>query len=109
MQHPVCLLSIVGPCHVVGLEWYTGTHGYTDPSCPVLAICLDNGRMQLMRHDMDDNAVCIDTGIRPNNIKWNHNGSVSVHMCQLQHWPWALAVCTGLATCVCAPFGGLRA
>jgi WD repeat-containing protein 35 len=43
----------------------------------VLAICLDNGRMQLMRHDMDDNAVCIDTGMRPNNIKWNHNGSVS--------------------------------
>jgi WD repeat-containing protein 35 len=32
--------------------------------------------MQLMRHDMDDSAVCVDTGIRPSGIKWNHNGSV---------------------------------
>jgi hypothetical protein len=35
--------------------------------------------MQLMRHDMDDNAVCIDTGIKPRAVKWNHNGSVSNH------------------------------
>lgn len=61
----------------MGIEWYSGSRGYTAPNCPVLAICLDNGRMQLMRHDMDDSAVCVDTGIKPNSIKWNHNGSVS--------------------------------
>jgi WD repeat-containing protein 35 len=64
----------------VGIEWYDSRAGHAEPGCPVLAICLDNGRMQLMRHEMDDNAVCIDTGIRPSGIKWNHNGSVSAHV-----------------------------
>lgn len=65
-----------GHSRVVGIEWYNGSAGHAEPNCPVLAICLDNGRMQLMRHDMDDSAVCVDTGIRPSGIKWNHNGSV---------------------------------
>jgi hypothetical protein len=66
----------------------------------VLAICLDNGRMQLMRHDMDDNAVCIDTGMRPNNIKWNHNGSVST--CSMQS---NIAHATSLLRTVCCTVG----
>jgi WD repeat-containing protein 35 len=61
----------------VGIEWYDGFRGYAEPGCPVLAVCMDNGRMQLMRQDVDDSAICIDTGICPNAIKWNHNGSVS--------------------------------
>lgn len=61
---------------MVGIEWYDGSKGYAEPNCPVLALCLDNGRMQLMRHDMDDSAICIDTGIKPKAIKWNQNGSV---------------------------------
>ena len=42
----------------------------------MLAICLDNGRMQLMRYESDDNAVCIDTGIKPCKCKWNMNGTI---------------------------------
>jgi hypothetical protein len=66
-----------GASKMVAIEWYDGSLGYAEPNCPVLALCLDNGRMQLMRHDMDDNAICIDTGIKPKAVKWNHNGSVS--------------------------------
>lgn len=59
------------------MEWYDGVEGYAEPNCPVLALCLDNGRMQLMRYESDDNAVCIDTGIKPVKVKWNMNGTVS--------------------------------
>lgn len=60
----------------MGIEWYDGLLGYAEPNCPVLAICLDNGRMQLMRSESDDNAVCIDTGIKPVKCKWNCNGTI---------------------------------
>lgn len=39
---------------VVGLTWYNGRNGYVDPDCPTLAICYDNGRMQIMRNESDD-------------------------------------------------------
>lgn len=76
--------NVSGACKLVGIEWYDGSHGYAETNCPVLALCLDNGRMQLMRHDVDDSAVCIDTGIKPKAIKWNHNGSVSCTFPQRQ-------------------------
>jgi hypothetical protein len=60
----------------VGVEWYDGIDGLAEPNCPVLALCLDNGRMQLMRYESDDNAVCIDTGIKPCKCKWNMNGTI---------------------------------
>lgn len=77
IDQPCLAAGAAGHSRVVGIEWYNGSGGHAEPNCPVLAICLDNGRMQLMRHDMDDSAVCVDTGIRPSGIKWNHNGSVS--------------------------------
>lgn len=58
------------------MEWYDGIEGYPEANCASLAICLDNGRMQLMRHESDDKAICIDTGIKPRKIKWNNNGTV---------------------------------
>lgn len=39
---------------VVGLTWYNGRNGYVEPDCPTLAICYDNGRMQIMRNESDD-------------------------------------------------------
>lgn len=69
-----CNEGYVGASHVVGVEWYDGILGFSEPNCPVLAICLDNGRMQLMRYESDDNAICIDTGIKPCKCKWNCNG-----------------------------------
>ena len=44
-----CNEGYAGSYKVVGGEWYDGILGFAEPNCPVLAICLDNGRMQLMR------------------------------------------------------------
>ncbi|GAX81565.1 hypothetical protein CEUSTIGMA_g8993.t1 [Chlamydomonas eustigma] len=71
-----CNEGYVGLSKIVGIEWYDGIEGFAEPNCPVLAICLDNGRMQLMRYESDDNAVCIDTGIKPCKCKWNMNGTI---------------------------------
>ncbi|KAG2494620.1 hypothetical protein HYH03_007139 [Edaphochlamys debaryana] len=71
-----CNEGYAGQSKIIGVEWYDGVEGYAEPNCPVLAICLDNGRMQLMRYESDDNAVCIDTGIKPVKVKWNMNGTI---------------------------------
>lgn len=39
--------SCTGASKIIGVEWYDGVEGYAEPNCPVLAICLDNGRMQV--------------------------------------------------------------
>ena len=33
---------------------YDGREGYVEPNCPCLAVCFDVGRMQIMRHDLDE-------------------------------------------------------
>ncbi|KAB7497422.1 WD repeat-containing protein 35, partial [Armadillidium nasatum] len=50
----VCLGSLAAGANVVGLQWYNGKHGYLEPDCPALSICYDNGRMQIMRNQNDD-------------------------------------------------------
>ena len=65
-----------GSAVIMGVEWYDGLEGYCEPNCPVLAIAMDNGRMQLMRSENDENAVLIDTGMKISRVKWNTNGSV---------------------------------
>ncbi|KAA0197686.1 hypothetical protein HAZT_HAZT001209 [Hyalella azteca] len=55
-----CLGTSVGSgAMVVGLSWYHGQHGHVEPDCPVLAICYDNGRMQLMRNEGDDTVYVV--------------------------------------------------
>eukprot|EP00798_Chlamydomonas_sp_ICE-L_P009063 gene9063-16189_t len=71
-----CNEGYIGTSKIIGVEWYDGIEGFAEPNCPVLAICLDNGRMQLMRYESDDNAICIDTGIKPSKCKWNLNGTI---------------------------------
>ena len=39
---------------LIALEWYNGVNGYMEPNCPTLAVVFDNGRAQLMRHELDD-------------------------------------------------------
>nr|CAD7457308.1 unnamed protein product [Timema tahoe] len=39
---------------VIGMDWYDGRHGYIEENCPVLAICFDNGCMQIMKDENDD-------------------------------------------------------
>jgi WD repeat-containing protein 35 len=50
--------------------------GYVEPGVPTLAICFENGRVQIMRDDTDDNPVLIDTMISASKMKWNSMGSV---------------------------------
>lgn len=33
---------------------YNGSEGFMEPDCPCLAVCFDNGRLQIMRHEVDD-------------------------------------------------------
>ncbi|XP_053316634.1 WD repeat-containing protein 35 isoform X1 [Spea bombifrons] len=71
-----CLVNVTGALSIAGMHWYPGTKGYVEPDCPCLAICFDNGRCQIMRHENDENPVLIDTGMNVVSIQWNHCGSV---------------------------------
>uniref|UniRef100_A0A8D1X841 WD repeat-containing protein 35 n=1 Tax=Sus scrofa TaxID=9823 RepID=A0A8D1X841_PIG len=71
-----CLVNVTGAISIAGIHWYHGTEGYVEPDCPCLAICFDNGRCQIMRHENDQNPVLVDTGMHVVSIQWNHTGSV---------------------------------
>ncbi|CAG2226168.1 IFT121 [Mytilus edulis] len=71
-----CLSGVSGALRIAGLQWYNGVHGYVEPNCPSLAICFDSGRCQIMRSELDENPVLIDTGMQVQQIAWNHTGSV---------------------------------
>jgi WD repeat-containing protein 35 len=49
-----CLLNVTGLVKLTALEWYNGANGYLEPNCPCLAVAYDNGRAQLMKHELDD-------------------------------------------------------
>ncbi|XP_031790056.1 WD repeat-containing protein 35 isoform X3 [Piliocolobus tephrosceles] len=71
-----CLVNVTGAISIAGIHWYHGTEGYVEPDCPCLAVCFDNGRCQIMRHENDQNPVLIDTSMYVVGIQWNHMGSV---------------------------------
>ncbi|KAM5143257.1 WD repeat-containing protein 35 isoform 2-T2 [Callospermophilus lateralis] len=71
-----CLVNVTGAISIAGIHWYHGTEGYVEPDCPCLAICFDNGRCQIMKHENDQNPVLIDTGMYVVSIQWNQTGSV---------------------------------
>lgn len=58
---------------VVGLRWY---NGLVSNNQPVLAICYENGKIQIMRHENDDIPVIIDCGMLANACDWNHDGTI---------------------------------
>ena len=49
-----CLLGVTGAVNIAGIEWYDGRNGYVAANCPCLAVAFDNGRVQIMRHELDD-------------------------------------------------------
>lgn len=71
-----CLSGVSGAIHIAGIAWYNGLNGYLEPNCPSLAICFESGRCQIMKNDIDENPVLIDTGMMVAQIQWNHSGSV---------------------------------
>ncbi|XP_060579333.1 WD repeat-containing protein 35-like [Ruditapes philippinarum] len=71
-----CLTNCTGSIKIAGVHWYNGSNGYVEPNCPCLAICFDNGRCQIMRSEIDETPILIDTGMAVAQLAWNHNGSV---------------------------------
>ena len=67
--------------YIVGIDWYTknfkpeGGSPHDVPS-PVLALCTDTGRVQLMKHENDTSPIIVDTKMKVNGIKWNPDGSI---------------------------------
>lgn len=56
MQIDMLCMKMVPECvpmFIVGLDWYNGRHGYVHALCPSLAICYDNGLIQLMCNESD--------------------------------------------------------
>lgn len=54
---------MTGLVKLVGLQWYNGSMGYVEPNCPCLAVAFDNGRAQIMRHELD-NGEAVDNGVK---------------------------------------------
>ena len=48
-----CLNNCSGPVKLIGLDWYNGRNGYVTPNCPCLAVVFNNGRIQLMKDELD--------------------------------------------------------
>ncbi|XP_031567757.1 WD repeat-containing protein 35-like isoform X2 [Actinia tenebrosa] len=71
-----CLTNVTGAVRITGIDWYSGADNLVDSNTPCLAICFDNGRMQIMRHELDESPVLIDTSMAVAKIQWNGNGSV---------------------------------
>jgi WD repeat-containing protein 35 len=55
---------------------YSGVRGHAIPNSPCLAIGYENGRLQLMRHEKDPNALVIDTQMKNICLRWNPDGSL---------------------------------
>lgn len=42
----------------------------------VLALAFDNGKIQMMAHESDDQATVIDSGLKLGTIEWSRDGMV---------------------------------
>ncbi|KAJ3153524.1 WD repeat-containing protein 35 [Geranomyces variabilis] len=65
-----------GLIKIASMNWYNGSNGYIEPRTACLAICFENGKMQIMRDERDRSPFLIDTNMRHVNMKWNNNGSI---------------------------------
>lgn len=54
-----CLSQVTDLVKLAGVEWYDGKNGYVKPNCPCLVVAYDNGRAQLMSHEIDDSKSLI--------------------------------------------------
>lgn len=66
-------LSSMRSVSIVGLNWYSG---FTQGNRPVLAICYENGKIQLMKNEYDDNPMIIDANLQITSSQWNDNGTI---------------------------------
>ncbi|XP_065368949.1 WD repeat-containing protein 35 [Calliphora vicina] len=58
---------------VTALSWFSGK---TSTNRPVLAICYETGKVQIMVDENDDAPTILNTNMCITDAKWNHDGSV---------------------------------
>ena len=61
---------------VSSIAWYNGANGYIEPNIPCLAVCYENGKIQILRSEADTSPIIVTTGLRHLNMKWNNNGAI---------------------------------
>lgn len=66
-------LSSARSVNVVGLNWHSG---FTQGNRPVLAICYENGKIQLMKNENDDFPIMIDANLQITCSQWNETGTI---------------------------------
>ncbi|KAH6588195.1 hypothetical protein BASA61_006004 [Batrachochytrium salamandrivorans] len=64
-----------GNSKLAAIDWYNGSKGYMEPCVPCLAVCYENGKIQIMRNDKDTRPILIDTNMKSLKMKWNANGT----------------------------------
>ncbi|KAJ7522936.1 hypothetical protein O6H91_18G031500 [Diphasiastrum complanatum] len=74
-QLAICFPDTGGNSVIIGIDWYNGSEGYIDASSPTLALGLQSGKLQLMKHELDEDPILVDTGMIATNIHWSPNGS----------------------------------
>ena len=58
-----------------GIDWYSGG-GHADVERMTLAICTEDGKLQLMKSENDMSYAVLDTQMRVSGIAWNPSGTV---------------------------------
>jgi hypothetical protein len=71
-----CIREDVPSAEIAGIEWYDGSNGLMLTNSKSLAICYENGAMQLMSREDDPAPIVLDVDMQVVSIKWNDNGSM---------------------------------
>jgi WD repeat-containing protein 35 len=73
---PLVVNEGLASSQLIGIDWYDGAEGHGDHDPPTLAIGFENGRVQLMRAESDEQPILLQTGMRASQIRWNRAGTV---------------------------------
>ncbi|XP_044765831.1 WD repeat-containing protein 35 [Coccinella septempunctata] len=73
-----CLDNSEDEVPVSCIDWYSGKYGYMYYFCPNLAVCYENGRVQIMYNEIgtSESFIVLNTGMTIVHCNWNHNGSL---------------------------------
>lgn len=74
-------MSSIKTIPIIGLNWYSGC---TQGNRPTLAICYENGKIQLMKNEYDDFPIIIDANIQITCSQWNDHGTI-LAICGMKH------------------------
>jgi WD repeat-containing protein 35 len=61
---------------IAAIDWYNGNGGYLEPNVPCLAVCYEDGWLQLFRNQRDTRPIKLNTQLKHILLKWNVNGSI---------------------------------